>query len=447
LIELEHHLSVKIMESPELLYLFFNPNSKEFCIFDHLIQFIHLDGHQGDVARVSFEMLLAHTSNPELEDYVLSTEFSTIIIASMAGLYTQLPNVNIDLWKSESKKDIEGFSAFYAFFESCLIKSTDKIKTMLFAQFKRCFLDQVVLSTLHCSSDFDGTAVSSLVYIQYILDHSKDAAMIQLLVEFLCNDDNDSIELNPRDLILSKLNSLSEQVVTVVLQLLCSCLAKYPPSLVLWIPSLASSTELGIHCIAIQDHVTLVTEYLGLLQSSADLDTYLSDALANMEALAAKLPNQNEDEYNDTIQIDKQVEIVKNDVVFSKLISKLHCFFSQSLSINLALTGLITMLASLPNPVLFRALFGIDSGLYKSVHQLLLEMKHHSQTLTNYSTRLMITRSNMLSFVVSHTENQGYLDDGEIIRNVVCFEEFLKEIVACLMMRGSTSKEHISYLL
>jgi hypothetical protein len=51
------------------------------------MQFIHLDTAEGDYGRASLELLLKQSSSPVLEAYILMSDFPSILVASLSGLY------------------------------------------------------------------------------------------------------------------------------------------------------------------------------------------------------------------------------------------------------------------------------------------------------------------------------------------------------------------------
>ncbi|KAJ3257724.1 hypothetical protein HK103_004351 [Boothiomyces macroporosus] len=467
LIELEYHLSLKILESPELLQLFFLKPSNghpQFSIFDHLIQFVHLDTENGDFARAAFEMLLCQcAANSDLEGYILQTEFSSIIVASLAGLHAQLPVVlpNISNRNKHNKEifeaDMKAFISFYKFVHMCLTKCpSDKIGDAIIKQFTDLFLAQVVFSTLNSCSDFDGSTVTSLYYIQTMIELTVNQKMFEAVTRFLLEsssiDDLDG--LRARDILLSKLNSLSEDVVTSVMQILTSILTHQSN---LAVSLLFEKCELvDVHLpVKISDHMELLNKYIPLLPKgtgpqNSNLDAYLADAISTM--LVNKPLQKDASAVKDTDfeaeeeKLREKVAQLKTDPTLNKILQKFGGFFQHSMKINLALTGIITILATQPNQVLFSCLFEeSDSTTCPSIHtiftKLIGEVEQYKATIPNYEIRLPLIKQSLNDDLLSDFDQER-----ELIRNIICFEEFIKEIVACLLMRAGSAQQSFSFV-
>lgn len=167
----------------------------------------------------------------------MHTDFASIIVASLSGLFAQLPNVlpGIENYSRQQEKsfeqDIRGFLSFYVFFQTCVSKCpSETVNKESLRQFSSFFLDQVVISAINACSDFDGSTISSLFYIQKLIDWTENDAVFRIFAKFLLEGDSDDdaelTTLKPRDILLCKLNSLSEDVATSVIQILTSLLHK-----------------------------------------------------------------------------------------------------------------------------------------------------------------------------------------------------------------------------
>ena len=412
---------------------------------------MHLEGQNGDYSRAAFEFLTRSCENPRLEQYLLSTDFCSITMASLAGLYAQLPDVlpgliNISSQeRREFQADLNGFQALYIFVQSCISKCSSKsVVDRLVLEFEDFLLGQVMLSALNSCSDFDGSTITSLYYIQRILDLTTEPKLLVSMARFLLlikEDKEDS--LSARDLVLSKLHSLSEEVVVDVLRILSTLLAKKGDEVVkLLFPTLS---EENAQFTDPQNQILLITKYLEILPKniggppSSKLNAYLAEAIRNS-------PKQQQVEVGD-VQDDNEfksrVVNLSNDQTLQKLFSKLDFFFSQSMQINIALTGVFSLLAAQPNPVLFAALFS-DIGtnsLYQSFTKLFEECKVQQESISNYNVRLMLARQRVLS-----NENSVQTDemniDAESLKNVVCLEEFGKEIMSLMLIKeGGPARE------
>ncbi|KAJ3271285.1 hypothetical protein HDV01_006881 [Terramyces sp. JEL0728] len=453
LIELEYHLSLKILESPELLHLFFlkpQDGKPQFSIFDHLIQF-------------TFEMLLCQCAvNSDLEGYILQTEFSSIIVASLAGLHAQLPVIlpNISNRSRHNKEifeaDMKAFLSFYKFVHMCLTKCpSGKIGDAIIKQFTDLFLSQVVFSTLNSCSDFDGSTVTSLFYIQNMIELTVDQKMFEALTRFLLEsssvDDLDS--LKARDILLSKLNSLSEDVVTLVIQILTFILTHQSRLAVSLLFEKCDDLDVKIP-VKISEHMELLNKYIPLLPKGtgpqhSNLDTYLADAIS---AILVNKPLQKD---GSETQVDvelaegrlqEKVALLKTDPTLNKILQKFSGFFQHSMKINLALTGIITILSTQPNQVLFSCLFEeSDSPACPSIltifTKLIAEVDQYKASIPNYEIRLPLIKQSLNDDLMSDFDQER-----EVIRNIICFEEFIKEIVACLLMRAGSAQQNFAFV-
>ncbi|KAI8901235.1 Retinoic acid induced 16-like protein-domain-containing protein [Globomyces pollinis-pini] len=491
LIELEYYISIKIFESIELLNLFLsnhkNESKIEFPIFDHLIQYIHLDTELGEFSRASFEMLLTNCLKSDLEKYILQTEFSSIIIASLSGLFAQLPHVLPGIERQsrraqfgngllqEFDNDLNAFTSFYKFLQSCVRQCvSDTVKKDILSQFTTFFLGQVVLSSINSCSDFDGSTITSLFYLQTMLDLTTEESMIVELSKFILSseDESDDIStLRTRDILLSKLNSLSEDVVVSVIQILSNLLSNHSDITLTMLIEKCPKNPKTPQEVNIQDHMSLISQYLPLLpkgtsSTQSNLDTYLSDAISTLltrhnQPKKSEVKDQQKTTAEKYVSPYEKISLLRSDPTLMKLLNKVQSFYSHSMKINIALTGIITLLATQPNPILFQALFdpiGIPISsesnpipttpitLLSIFTNLLSEYATYQKQIPNFEMRMLLLKQHMIDNSQPEefpTEDLNH--DLEILKNCVCLEEFIKEIVACMMMRGGSPLEVISY--
>ncbi|KAJ3367608.1 hypothetical protein HDU91_001276, partial [Kappamyces sp. JEL0680] len=181
-------------------------------------------------------------------------------------------------------------------------------------------------------------------------------------------------------------------------------------------------------------HSRLIANYVGLLPKAAhssNLDAYLSDAITSisLKSIAAVAPSS--DGHGPKAPGNSSVALIKKDGLLNKLFSKLDGFFSHSMAINIALTGVFSQLASQPSPVLTAALFDdqLDGPcIYTSVYRLQQELDKLKSTIPNFEVRVMMARQKLLSDASGPLRTDEYNVEGEIAKNVICLEEFLKEI-------------------
>jgi hypothetical protein len=266
----------------------------EFPLFDHLLRYVHLEGQKGDFARQACLNLL-ELATSDLARYISKSEFASIAIAGLGGLHSQLP-LRIpsgiawgESFKSNSsgnavvpesggrsragnsrvtsaidafRNDMQSFVRFLSFIQGVILRCPNQIITSaMLADLKGTFLDNIVQCSITSASDFDGTTVASLFYLQQMLEVIKEDQLSAILCLFLLNGDEDDedeeedvgdgkdgkkgveqtiispagskasmeseLRLHVRDILISKLNSLSEEVVTATLYLLQSLLTHH----------------------------------------------------------------------------------------------------------------------------------------------------------------------------------------------------------------------------
>jgi hypothetical protein len=423
-----HHLALKLCQLPDLVPIFFQEN--QFPLLDELVQYVHLEGEEGELSRVAFE-LLVKLEPTEIQEYIVKSEFCGIVMASLCGLYCQLP-------ETLTKVDMRTFISFYEFVQSCITYSKGEVHNVLIGQFQSLFLAQVVAAGIQSSSDFDGSTAAWIFYIQTIVDHTNDATMLQHIAGTLFRE-SDGDDLNTRDILMSKLTSLSEAVVVGVLQIMHSMIKKWDGSLVVLFPGLEPVAEMHIQ---VGEHVQILNRLMDVCSNKQGLESYVSDAVGKLEEIS-KRKGRSEQNQEETTDLQEQLEKVVNSSLWMKLMDKLQTFFSQSMNVNLALTGLLAVLALEPHPVIYHLLFFSSRNLVDQMVKLCQEIPGGS------SARM---RMDLIKKELERNENmlreadQVWNQERETWKNCVILEEFTKEIVGSVLMRGSTCREHISYV-
>ncbi|KAJ3042542.1 hypothetical protein HDV00_007076 [Rhizophlyctis rosea] len=560
MLELENSIAFKIHELPQLLEMFFtkkfvprnvsvsslpasattaaatsNPapssiDQFEFPLFDHLMQYVHLEGRRGDYARTSC-MFLLELATGDLQEYITASDFATIAVAGLGGLYSQLPQALPDppasrpgarpsyAWATFTK-DLESFLHLLRFVQDVLLKCpSPAITEAIRHELAVTLLDNVVKATITTASDFNGTTVAMLFYLQQMLETIREDHLSELFVNFLLkseeeNEDEDpstpsEIQLHIRDILISKLNSLSEEVVTGILRLIQSMLENHssralhllierlPPrkagfqgiSPLLWE---RSPTDMVI--MDVDQHLAVVTRYFALVQPDTPaatretaIEAYLQDAEKFVKTYSRVLPKgavmnpkifpRSSSLYatgravgggsgsvatatyssagtGERPPIDprvlEQMRRVGRDPTLNKLLKKFSGFFGHSMGINLALTGVLTQLCSVPEPVLYTYLFSGDillpdspgavPSLFATIVKLGKEIEERRGGIEGYEGRLEKGRE------VEGGEGVELNLEKEFLKNVVVLEEFMKEVLAVLVMHGSREYDEVSYL-
>lgn len=180
---------------------------------------------------------------------------------------------------------------------------------------------------------------------------------------------------------------------------------------------------------------------------------------------------------------------LSKDATLRKLMVKFGNFFSHSYEINLALTGVFAQLAVAPIPLLYMYLFSADillgssyTSIYSILIQLRREVEERRSSIANFDSLLASTKA----FMFQDTTNKpslmsmgggdwlrkgsplptpppplktpasagfisdtavGELDlDAEFLKNVVVLEECVKELLAILVLHGSSDYDQICYI-
>ncbi|KAJ3393105.1 hypothetical protein HDU84_002782 [Entophlyctis sp. JEL0112] len=302
LLQLELDICGKIYDFPQLTHIFFSKSRNkrisyepspaavtghDFIIFDHILRYIHDEGIQGDFARES-ALFLIELAAGDLATYINLSEFSAVAIAGLGGVFSQLPDhippgvswgeifkghsinspktadANLRMVRRPAemfRQDVEALVRVLNFVQAVVLRCPNSdITTSILEDFQGTFLDNIVQSSLTSASDFDGTTVSNLFYLQKMLETLKEDCMVSILLQFLLSsdatDDDEEDEakkramrksmhrrsvrpasilsmgrplilqpqpqelrLHIRDILISKLNSLSEEVVIATLNL------------------------------------------------------------------------------------------------------------------------------------------------------------------------------------------------------------------------------------
>ncbi|KND04303.1 uncharacterized protein SPPG_00036 [Spizellomyces punctatus DAOM BR117] len=519
MLELESNISTKIHELPALLHLFFtkrpvtsnvsteavgglvgarddqdsglDEGSYDFPLFDHLLRYVHIEGRRGDVARTSCLFLL-QLQQDELQDCIARSDFAITVIAGIGGLFSQLPPQLPDLNPGGRQgyalvtftRDVESLCGLLRFVQDVLAKcpSPDTCEAIL-REFRVTFLEHVVQPQLMTASDFDGTTVAVLYYICKMLDVVWEERFSSIFVRFLLQGDDvsddqdataiDDVELHVRDVLVSKLNSLSEEVVTQTLRFFHSLLTKHRVqvlALLLETMSEPKFAELSSNfTVDAHQHLAVVRRYFALMNTAhaavdhgTTLEAYLEDAetalLSSRMTSRASSPTKDKTK-GESITIEnaellEQLDRLGRDATLQKFIGKLSTFFSHSMEINLALTGVLSKVAASPHPLLNLYLFSSDillgpqhPSLYVIITRLLAEVSTKRAQLGEdvFDNRLEMTRAAL--YEGDWVEGVGELDlEGEFVKNVVVLEEFVKELVAVLVTRGEVSAEEVAFV-
>ena len=440
---LEYTLVEKMKEFSALLPLFFvlrekdGTRSFEFAIMEHLIEFLHLNDQHGELSRKACLSLIA-IDVPDLQEYIQYRNLHVLIVAGLGGLYTSLD-------RSAGLESLLGFVQFIQkALETC---PCTKFKDALLKEIKVAFLESVFLSSVLDASDFDGTTQTALQSLLAILQIINVPSLVHVCGHF-CLDSNDPAvpedEVNMRDLLLSKVNSASEDVCILALQALTCLLGNNfaPLTLPLLLDSVpASFIHSSDLTLPLSQQIQLASRYFDILDplslsdtKDTSMDAYLSD-LRLQHKLQKTLKNGKPQEPKKDIapQFVDVLEKIHKDTTLQSMLAKFDDYFNRSSRVNLAWTGLLAKLASAPCPLLFSYLYSSDLllplnnqapfSIYKMLETLDDCISNRAQEFEDFDQSLARQR---LDFNLIQ-DNRMYT---EFLRNVIVLSECKKELVA-----------------
>ncbi|KAI7848251.1 Retinoic acid induced 16-like protein-domain-containing protein [Circinella umbellata] len=231
LVDLMYIICSKIHGFPALLNIFFHHNTNnhdEFLLFTYLLRFVHREGRSGDYARTGLLFVMEMAAADHLGDFILSSDFATIMAAGLGALYSQLPrklvikddsllnksvstyllgqdfvrhlyNQNVDESSSSSfRYQLDAFLKLLEFCQDVLARCprTDICKALL-QYIRGIFLENILYPSILECSDVDGSSVAVISYIDLILQTVEHNTLGDMIVGFLIDDDDDSGHSSP----------------------------------------------------------------------------------------------------------------------------------------------------------------------------------------------------------------------------------------------------------
>ncbi|KAI8989611.1 Retinoic acid induced 16-like protein-domain-containing protein [Pilobolus umbonatus] len=263
LVDLMYIICSKIHGFPALLYIFFHdkhwlttPQKKtdyssesndksehvqennkadepeyEFLLFTYLLRFVHREGRSGDFARTGL-LFLMEMAKDQLGDFILGSDFATIMAAGLGALYSQLPRklivrdetnavysnpvtfllgqdladnnvnqinplkfpigLNVEYSNSpEFKYQLDSFLKLLEFCQDVLIRCpNNEICASLLNSVRAIFLQNILYPSILECSDMDGSSVAVISYIDLILQTVQQNDLAKVVVGFLMDDED-----------------------------------------------------------------------------------------------------------------------------------------------------------------------------------------------------------------------------------------------------------------
>ncbi|KAI7907666.1 Retinoic acid induced 16-like protein-domain-containing protein [Cokeromyces recurvatus] len=447
-----------------------NPQHEyEFLLFTYLLRFVHREGRSGDFARTGL-LFLMELANDQLGDFILGSDFATIMAAGLGALYSQLPRkliikdeieqiysnpVSYLLGQDSLENNIKsnsnrfarfGFGAEYSnshefryqldsflklleFCQDVIIRCPNPdICISLLKSIRSIFLENILYPSILECSDLDGSSVAVISYIDLILQTVQQEDLSKVIVGYLMVDEEIAVnedlsnginhmDMNKdntisnnnhhlahftlKDLIFSRLKSNSQSTVIATLKLLKTLITnhcQYSLGLLsIYIEHDSRSVIISHHLREIELYFSLIAaidkthakdvlgygyeEYLRDVEIMFDND----DCYHHMRLVHENSFNMKNDYYIQTpkakrrrsfkygqryednsyklkeketkVSLKQQTcgaksllrhRLRSTDPLLQILLNLLSHFFTQSVELNLALTGVISALALCP---------------------------------------------------------------------------------------------------
>lgn len=213
-----------------------SPPEYEFLLFTYLLRFVHREGRSGDFARTGL-LFLMEMAVDQLGEFILESDFATIMAAGLGALYSQLPRkliikddaeinsspasyllgqdldprafpseeFGVEQSNSEQfKYQLDSFLKLLEFCQDILLRCpNDAISERLLQCIRMIFLENILYPSILECSDIDGSSVAVVSYIDLILQTVQQQDLADVIVGFLMNASDDEEEL----LLVSKMMS------------------------------------------------------------------------------------------------------------------------------------------------------------------------------------------------------------------------------------------------
>ncbi|KAI7907737.1 Retinoic acid induced 16-like protein-domain-containing protein, partial [Cokeromyces recurvatus] len=199
----------------------------EFLLFTYLLRFVHREGRTGDFARTGL-LFLIEMATDQLGDFILESDFASIMSAGLGALYSQLPRKLIirdeneinstpaayllvghdDLDPSadylskdpgvkqsnseQFKYQLDSFLKLLEFCQDVLIRCPNNaISKSLLQYIRNIFLENILYPSILECSDTDGSSVAVVSYIDLILQTIQQQDLSTIVVGFLMDTSDD----------------------------------------------------------------------------------------------------------------------------------------------------------------------------------------------------------------------------------------------------------------
>lgn len=196
----------------------------EFLLFTYLLRFVHREGRAGDFARTGLLFIMEMATN-QLGEFILESDFATIMAAGLGALYSQLPRklvikdeeeinahpasyllgqdldprtapsgLGVEVSSSpEFKYQLDSFLKLLEFCQDVLTRCPNQeISLRLLQSIRTIFLENILYPSILECSDIDGSAVAVISYIDLILQTLQQEDLADVVVRFLMDESDDN---------------------------------------------------------------------------------------------------------------------------------------------------------------------------------------------------------------------------------------------------------------
>ncbi|KAJ5189054.1 Major facilitator superfamily domain general substrate transporter [Penicillium cf. griseofulvum] len=373
----------------------------EFPLFYLLVDYVHHEGRAGDFARTGLLYLIETASRSKnLEKWLIESDLATLMATGLGALYSQLGHLSFTLTDEDENvphiivlsdhakeetalqptlgQTMDAFMSYLLFWQDTIdhCKSAEVNDTLL-DHFQVLFLEQLLYPSLLESSDVAGGSTAAvLTYMCRILDSIDQGELVHRILHFLLASSPRPEEqmdmsasrrkslnvlaalaseaaqpspslFNLRDLALLGLQSSNCQTVLATLRLLNTVLQRhhlFARALIHTIPTQpAHQRPVGALNAELEQLLVMGTSLVDDPTLNESYDNYVADATCVLESrLCLPISSMKEDE--ETLPLPLPLQ--QDDPIVQALFTCFESFFTNSVIVNLALTGVFMSLAS-----------------------------------------------------------------------------------------------------
>ncbi|KAL9539425.1 hypothetical protein MBANPS3_010265 [Mucor bainieri] len=208
------------------------PPEYEFLLFTYLLRYIHREGRSGDYARTGL-LFLMEMATDQLGDFILESDFATIMAAGLGALYSQLPRKLIvkddkeinstaasyllgqdvdprsypsadefgveQSSSAQFKYQLDSFLKLLEFCQDVLLRCPNNaILERLLQCIRGIFMENILYPSILECSDADGSSVAVISYIDLILQIVQQPDLAAVMVGFLMEETDDEEQIVQR---------------------------------------------------------------------------------------------------------------------------------------------------------------------------------------------------------------------------------------------------------